>query len=194
MGRLSCARRKDVPTSQRKVEANRRNARLSTGPRSPAGKARAARNAMRHGLAAATADWACSAELQQLANLLNGEDRDGLVIAEARNVAEATLQIIQIRQLRTNMINGAMAAANSAAPRLDESGLKPPGDAARMMDGSAAARGGHATEPFSETERAALAVAVLAKDVERLDRYECRAFSRRKMAARRLGRHRRRLS
>ena len=36
--------------SARKAEANRRNARASTGPRTVAGKARAAQNARRHGL------------------------------------------------------------------------------------------------------------------------------------------------
>ena len=38
-------------TSPAKIAANRRNARRSTGPRSAAGKARARRNAFRHGLA-----------------------------------------------------------------------------------------------------------------------------------------------
>jgi hypothetical protein len=37
-------------TSLRQVEANRRNARHSTGPRTPAGKAAAALNPMKHGL------------------------------------------------------------------------------------------------------------------------------------------------
>ncbi len=39
-------------TSERRIEANRRNALLSTGPRTEAGKAIAARNAMVHGLRA----------------------------------------------------------------------------------------------------------------------------------------------
>jgi hypothetical protein len=37
--------------SEKQIAANRRNARKSSGPRSVAGKARASRNAIRHGLA-----------------------------------------------------------------------------------------------------------------------------------------------
>jgi len=37
-------------TSERQVEANRQNAKKSTGPRTPAGKAVVALNGMKHGL------------------------------------------------------------------------------------------------------------------------------------------------
>lgn len=50
-------------SSVRRIEANRRNAEKSTGPRSPAGKARSRFNALRHGLRAEQ-------------GLLPGEDRD----------------------------------------------------------------------------------------------------------------------
>jgi hypothetical protein len=43
-------------TTERKRAANRRNARLSTGPRTAAGKARVKQNALRHGLNVAVAD------------------------------------------------------------------------------------------------------------------------------------------
>ena len=41
-----------MPTSQKRIEANRRNAQMSTGPRSEEGKARSRFNGARHGLAA----------------------------------------------------------------------------------------------------------------------------------------------
>ena len=39
-----------MPTSQARIDANRRNAQRSTGPRTPAGKRRSARNAVTHGI------------------------------------------------------------------------------------------------------------------------------------------------
>jgi hypothetical protein len=41
-------------TTQAQVEANRRNAQLSTGPKTGAGKQRASRNAVRHGISPAS--------------------------------------------------------------------------------------------------------------------------------------------
>ena len=41
-------------TSLQQIEANRRNAQNSTGPRTEAGKQRSSRNAVRHGLTAET--------------------------------------------------------------------------------------------------------------------------------------------
>ena len=62
-------------TSARKLEANRRNAQASTGPRTAAGKARAAQNARRHGLSlAALCNPSCSGEVETLARAIAGAD------------------------------------------------------------------------------------------------------------------------
>jgi hypothetical protein len=44
--------RRSRPTSTKQIEANRRNAMLSTGPRTPAGKRASRQNALKHGLRA----------------------------------------------------------------------------------------------------------------------------------------------
>ena len=53
--------------SQKQIEANQRNARMSTGPRTPEGKRNAALNALKHGLRADT-------------RILPGEDEDSYAI------------------------------------------------------------------------------------------------------------------
>lgn len=77
-------------SSQAKIEANRRNARRSTGPRTPEGKARSSRNALKHGLFAGDA-------------VLPDEDRQAflelLTALEADQQPASPLEQILLRQL-----------------------------------------------------------------------------------------------
>jgi len=91
-------------TSNRKTESNRRNSQRSTGPRTAAGKATAALNSFKHGLAALThRQPAPSAEVEEVARALCGDDRDPAVFAQALKVAENHMMLRAVR--------GAQAAA-----------------------------------------------------------------------------------
>ena len=53
----SYSRRPPLALTPRRLAANRRNAGCSTGPRTPSGKARVGRNAIKHGFFVAPARW-----------------------------------------------------------------------------------------------------------------------------------------
>jgi hypothetical protein len=92
-------------TSNRKIEANRRNSRKSCGPRTAAGKATASRNALRHGLAALThRQPAPSAEVEEFAGALCGDDRDPVLLAQAVKVAQTKMELRAIRTQKVAVI------------------------------------------------------------------------------------------
>jgi hypothetical protein len=91
--------------TRRQVEANRRNARASTGPKSATGKARSAGNARRHGLAVPICtDRALAAEAEALARALVGGDPDAERLALARHVAEAQIDVVRVRGVRRDIL------------------------------------------------------------------------------------------
>ena len=88
-------------TSARKITANRANARASTGPRTGPGRARAARNAFRHGLSLPVhSDPALSPEVEALARKIAGTDADAKIHHLARRVAEAWIDVRRVRDAR----------------------------------------------------------------------------------------------
>jgi hypothetical protein len=92
-------------TSNRKIEANRRNSRKSCGPRTAAGKATASRNALRHGLAALThRQPAPSAELEEFARALCGDDCDPILFTQAVKVAQSKMELRAIRAQKVAVI------------------------------------------------------------------------------------------
>jgi hypothetical protein len=131
------------------------------GPHTPGGRARSARNAMRYGLSLPVlADPATAAEVEALTRQMYSAD-DAEVGELARTVAQTQVDLIRIRRARQDLI------------------------AATLTD-----LAGSAEEAVADrSPRAALLqvphhVPHLAVRLAAMDRYERRAFSRRKFAIR----------
>jgi hypothetical protein len=106
-------------TSAAQREANRRNAKLSTGPRTRAGKIVASRNAMRHGLSIPIAfDPEMSPAVEGLARAILG-DSDDRPLPYARVIAETQLEINRVREARHQIIATAHDTADEAPPVLE---------------------------------------------------------------------------
>ena len=87
--------------SERKIAANRSNAKKSTGPRSDAGRQVSRRNALRHGLAVdIRTDPAYSEDIEQLAKILSHARGRQNVSDNACDAAEAVLDLFRIRKVR----------------------------------------------------------------------------------------------
>lgn len=75
--------------TDRQFSANRHTSRRNGGPRSAAGKSRASRNALRHGLAAITNRSSLPAgDVERLARAICGADDDSLLYGAAAAIAE----------------------------------------------------------------------------------------------------------
>ena len=101
--------------SQRKIEANRRNARLSTGPRTPAGKARSRMNALIHGLRAAVLDVfdedteACRRHRRSL--MRQWRPRDELERALVETIAKMGWRLERMSMIEAALLNRCYSAA-----------------------------------------------------------------------------------
>ena len=85
--------------SERQLAANRANAQKSSGPRSAAGKKRASRNALTHGLTTPMSGVAFVREIEALARQIAGDPKDRVRMAAARDAAEAQLDLVRVQRV-----------------------------------------------------------------------------------------------
>lgn len=88
--------------SSRQIEANRRNAKRSTGPKSAGGKTRSSRNALRHGLA--RSDISDPAEAENLAVAIAAGLGHPVSPDAAMALARSKLALLRIRSLRHDLL------------------------------------------------------------------------------------------
>jgi len=105
-------------TSAAKLAANRRNARLSTGPRTATGKVRSALNARRHGLAQLVfRDPTWSQQVRVLARAIAGAEADAKRYELACAIAAAQIDLVRVARARRELFAAALRES-AGVPRL----------------------------------------------------------------------------
>ena len=126
---VSNIRRRPLAVTQRRIEANRRNAARSTGPRTAEGKARVARNPIKHGFFVAQDRWTptqCRDFEETLTGLRDELKPDGIleggcVVTMAQSYVRMAAMLryeniaaLKYHQHRERELNDRIAAADAA--------------------------------------------------------------------------------
>jgi hypothetical protein len=173
-------------TSARKIKANRANARASTGPKTAPGRARAARNALRHGLTLPVySDPTGFKDVEALAREIAGTEADAEIQELAHRIAEAQIDLRRVRDARHRLLSQASSNAHN-----DSHGQKM-AVIGRLLQRNAPDIPLAALEKYlcSTPEGPQKFAVILLQEAKRflaMDRYERRATFRRKTAIRAL--------
>jgi hypothetical protein len=163
-------------TSERRLAANRKNAKRSTGPRTARGKLRVRSNAVQHGLTTtALRHPALAMDIQRMAKAICAESKNRLQFDQALSIAESELMLTKVRSTRF----GALQFLSSIAPAgNDPVAASSEAQAHAVMDAAAQ------DEVTGAMQDGPAAFQRVLAEMTRYSRYERRALSRRQRAIR----------
>jgi hypothetical protein len=177
--------------SDRQQRANRANAKSSTGPKTAAGKARAAQNAFRHGLnVPVLSDSLLAPEIAAMARRISGPYADAETLERARRIAEAQIDLNRVRASRRDLLTRLLVDSYYQPKEVNRQrfrllnwvlGGNRPRNLPVAVD---AIKEMVSPKPPEGEEKLAIILEENVSEFAALDRYERRALSRRKAAIR----------
>ena len=185
-------------TTDRQRRANQSNAKVSTGPATSRGKARSAKNALRHGLSIPVRrDPALAPQAEAIALIIAGPNADAETLDYARQIGEAQVDLNRVRSLRREVIANGLSHPRSACPftplqqvrLLNRFLIRLERNKVTSIDLETIDPVIH-PKPLGWGAVFVAALADSAGELTRLERYERRALSRRKSAIRNIDAYR----
>lgn len=91
--------------TEKQIAANRANAKRSTGPKTRQGRQVSSRNALRHGLFSSQVSQPRPMDVSSLSKALVQKEPSEFQLIAARQVAQAHLDLLQIRAVRATLLS-----------------------------------------------------------------------------------------